>query len=298
MFFIKKFPVLAYFYLAIFFQIILESFPISSSGHLKLLEIINQKFEIFFPISLENFGLNFEILHLPTIFIFFIFFQHNLKLLLINMFKSWKFLEKISIFIFIADFITVIFYFFFKYLNFDFPLWLGFFITGIYLFSLLFCTCHPELVSGSGSRIPGFAKATPDKQVWDDSETRTIKHAFLVGLVQGISLLPGISRFGSTFVALRWLKYEPQTAFFFSFLIEMPLLFAGVLKGFYSLHATNQLLNLSNINLEVIIIIFMASFISYQSLNLMKKIIEKNRVWMISFYMLIPAMISLYLSLG
>ena len=273
MFFIKKFPILAYFYLSIFLQIILESFPISSSGHLKLLEIVNQKFKIFFPISLESFGLNFEILHLPTIFIFFIFFRHNLKLLLVNMFRSWKFLGKISIFVFIADFITVIFYFFFKYLNFDFPLWLGFSITGLYLFSLLFC------------------KMT-------DRVSMSTKHAFIIGLVQGIALLPGISRFGSTFVALRWLKYEPRVAFFFSFLIEMPLLFAGVLKGFYSLHATNQLLNLSNINLEVIIIIFMASFISYQSLNLMKKIIEKNRVWMLSFYMLIPAMISLYLSLG
>jgi len=50
----------------------------------------------------------------------------------------------------------------------------------------------------------------------------TPRQAFLIGIVQGIAVLPGISRSGSTIVAGMWLGLERQTAARFSFLLSLP----------------------------------------------------------------------------
>src|SRR3990167_11335022 len=172
MFLLKKSFCYAYIYAVIILQIILESLPISSSGHLKLLEIINQKFDIFFYFPLQNFGLNYEILHLPSILVIFIFFfQDFLEIILIT-FKSLRNFLQVFAFIFITNSITILFYLFhkFKVLP-EIPLSLGFFITGILLFSLLFCT-----------------KSIKNNNFWP------IKNAFILGIAQGMALFSGISR--------------------------------------------------------------------------------------------------------
>lgn len=265
MFFIQKWFIYRYIFVVIFFQIIIESFPISSSGHLELLKILNEKFIFFLPESLKNFGINIEFLHLPTIFIILIFFRVELIKILQFTFSRFKNFFNVSVFIFFTTFIPVIFYFAQKYkLIFSLPLYINFFITGLIILSLYFCR---------------------DKKTnfW------SYRNGIVLGIVQGFALLPGISRFATVFVAACFLGYKSRDAFFLTFLIELPLLVAGVSKGFYTLYMSG---NLSNFDLNLLYVIFVASTISYICLIFIQKIIEKNKFWMLSFYMLIPAVVS------
>jgi undecaprenyl-diphosphatase len=49
------------------------------------------------------------------------------------------------------------------------------------------------------------------------------RHAFLVGLAQVVSLIPGVSRSGATILAGRSLGYDYETATRFSFLLAIPV---------------------------------------------------------------------------
>ena len=58
------------------------------------------------------------------------------------------------------------------------------------------------------------------------------KQAFLIGIAQGLAVLPGISRSGSTIVASLWLGAERQRAAQYSFLLSIPaILGAFVLQA-------------------------------------------------------------------
>ncbi|MDD2716560.1 MAG: undecaprenyl-diphosphate phosphatase [Candidatus Wallbacteria bacterium] len=62
--------------------------------------------------------------------------------------------------------------------------------------------------------------------------------ALLVGCVQGVSVLPGISRSGSTIAYLLVRRYSLETAFKYSFLISMPAVMGAViLEGHHALKA-------------------------------------------------------------
>jgi len=66
------------------------------------------------------------------------------------------------------------------------PLYIGFAITGLTLFSLK------------------YAPRNYKKFSWDMSD------AVILGLVQALSLIPGVSRFATTYSACSFLRYKPQ----------------------------------------------------------------------------------------
>ncbi len=63
--------------------------------------------------------------------------------------------------------------------------------------------------------------------------TLSAKNAFFVGLGQGFSVLPGISRSGTTTSILLFEGFEPERAFYLSFLLSVPsVLLASIGFGF------------------------------------------------------------------
>jgi undecaprenyl-diphosphatase len=54
-------------------------------------------------------------------------------------------------------------------------------------------------------------------------------HAILLGIVQGIAVVPGISRSGSTIAAALWLGVRPDRAFELSMLMSLPAVLGAVL---------------------------------------------------------------------
>ncbi|ELZ06074.1 undecaprenyl-diphosphate phosphatase [Natrialba asiatica] len=58
-------------------------------------------------------------------------------------------------------------------------------------------------------------------------ETPTLRDSLLVGAVQGVAILPGISRSGVTTSALLFRRYNPSDAFRLSFLLSIPASLGG-----------------------------------------------------------------------
>jgi undecaprenyl-diphosphatase len=63
------------------------------------------------------------------------------------------------------------------------------------------------------------------------ADEMTFLDAVIVGMVQTIAVLPGISRSGSTLVASLWLKLDRQTSVRFSFMLAIPVILGSTILG-------------------------------------------------------------------
>lgn len=253
-----------YLYLVVFLSIILESFPISSSGHLKLLE----SFFNFCPSNVSCFlNENLEyFLHGPTAIVIALFFYNRWKVLLAFN-RSYSIIKKMFVRGIITDGITVAAYFFLLKDSVFLPLWVGFFITAVLLFSLYFKKNNAHVFA-----------------TWNYS------NASILGCAQALALIPGISRLGTTFVVARWLGFSAKKAFELSFLIEWPISAAAALKGTCHLYFNNQLGEL--LHLQMILIIIIAIVGALGGLWIMQQLFFTNKAWLFSFYMIIITMIA------
>lgn len=139
----------------------------------------------------------------------------------------------------------------------QFPLWLGFSVTTLILF-------WPQ--SHLYSRL-------------------SMGKACIIGCVQGIALLPGISRLGITYVTARLCGVHPRTAFYFSCMIEAPLIAVASLKGLYDIRA--------EISLTLIVVSMIAGVITYGALWCAYVMAQKNRWWLFGIYTAILAISAL-----
>lgn len=57
------------------------------------------------------------------------------------------------------------------------------------------------------------------------------RQGLLIGLIQGLAIIPGISRSGSTIAAALYLGVDRQTAFRFSFLLSLPAILGAFVLG-------------------------------------------------------------------
>jgi undecaprenyl pyrophosphate phosphatase UppP len=177
----------------------------------------------------------------------------------------WMITGKIIFLTAIADITTSFFYLLFRFVvNTDlFPLGLGFAITSILLFSLYFC--HP--VHSARWR-------------WQT--------AIALGMVQGLALLPGISRFAITFVGARWLNFSNKKAGEISFLIQWPLITAGFMHGAYHI----RMLSIFDATMLWIMIgSGIAAFISFCWVYYM---LMTNKLWYFAWYLPLPTVVWLY----
>jgi undecaprenyl-diphosphatase len=71
-----------------------------------------------------------------------------------------------------------------------------------------------------------------------EREQPSIAGALLVGVAQGLAVLPGLSRSGSTIAVLLWLGVRPERAFTLSMLISLPAVLGAILIE--SLHVGSE----------------------------------------------------------
>lgn len=242
-------------YVITILPILLESFPISSSGHAKLILDWYNHFYYFSYNVPKNFD---HLLHGPIACIVALFFFERWSFLLFHIKRTWPYIIKIIFFGIITELITIICYGLYSCIDCHiYYLPFGFLVTAALLFSLLYCPVKRE------------------KKIY------TITDAALLGLMQGMALLPGISRFAATFVCARWLGFSDKKSFELSFLIEWPISLAGFFKGLYSLR-TNQQLDLLNSNL--LFAMLLASIGAWFGFYLVSKIVYKKKLWLFSPY--------------
>ena len=94
------------------------------------------------------------------------------------------------------------------------------------------------------------------KQTDQTIESITYKNALIIGLFQSISVIPGVSRAGSSILGALMLGINRKTAAEFSFILAVPTIFAATV-----LDITETKLNFSSNELILLSIGFIASFI-------------------------------------
>ncbi len=181
-------------------QGITEFFPISSSGHLVIFQSL---------FGLKEPQLAFDVfLHFGTLISIIVFFRKDI----ISLFGENR---KTLLFIIIASVPTFIIGFFAKDAVekfFGMPRIVGFMLclTGVWLFAAyIYCKYSRKKERGLG-----------------------VVNSIIVGIAQGIAVMPGISRSGATIATGMLSGLSKEEAFRFSFLLALPAVFgASVLKA-------------------------------------------------------------------
>ncbi len=248
-------------------HIILESLPISSSGHIELINnwiALRAKRE---PIAISS--RTSYLMHIPTLIVVGIFLaMHNawtvategettVEWLISNM-------ALVAIPMLIANTITFGCYLLLKLTKKPvWPLYVGFFITAGSLFSLFHAPQGAEaFLSYVGAAV--------------------------IGIAQGFALLPGVSRLALTFVTGVWLGLIPASSFYFSLIIEFFLILGAVIKA---LSESSQLKEeyLSHLNWRSLVSLAFSSAIAYATLELVFYTAQNNTFAYFGFYLLVLA---------
>lgn len=234
-------------------HVILEVLPISSSGHLFLL--YGKK---YIPEYVEY------CFHIPTAVIISIFLWRYRTMLIGT--GTLKELYIAGAFIVLADIVTAGFYVLLRQQKRAFPLWLGFFVTMLSLFLVRYIS-------------------------YGTVQVLTWKVAFLIGLGQGIALLPGISRLATTVVIGSLYGLTPLLSYLFSLAIQLPLIGAAVLKVLYK---DGLSLFKRYGSIPGILAVLLCSYAAYKLLELILFLFELQATTFLGWYMLLPLSYSFY----
>ncbi len=259
-------------------QVMCEALPISSSGHTILAQRLWYRLTNLSPTPFPEFFDHF--LHGPTIFIIMIVFYKQwftpIRLLITTQdIKLWELFLRIATFVIIADSVTALFYVLqhagFKQLAFvhsGWTLFAGFIITAGLLLSLVFL----------------------DKKNPTNTQPKILSYwsAAVIGFTQGCALvIPGLSRFASTYTIARWFGITPKRALQFSFLIQFPLIFCAFLyNGVYTLIKTPGWHTL--FSPHVLMILGVATLCSLLLFWFSCTMAQWNKLWIFGLYMIIP----------
>lgn len=108
------------------------------------------------------------------------------------------------------------------------------------------------------------------------------KKAFVIGLVQGLAVFPGISRSGSTICAGLLQGVQREECAKFSFLISIPVILGGMIFELYDAVR----FGLNNIDALPCIIGFMVAFVvALFTIKFMMKIVKKGNWWYFAIYL-------------
>lgn len=116
----------------------------------------------------------------------------------------------------------------------------------------------------------------------------TWRQALIIGLVQGVAVLPGISRSGATIAAAMALGMAPVAAFRFSFLISLPAVFGALLLELRHPGA------LTSLGPGAFLGGAIALVVGYACLRLLRGVVDRGNLWSFSVY-LVPVGIWLLL---
>ena len=110
-------------------------------------------------------------------------------------------------------------------------------------------------------------------------ENLGVKHAFILGVVQGLAVIPGLSRSGSTIVAALWCGMQRQEAARFSFLMALPaILGAAVLESRKLDLALGPSLSVLLIGMSG------ALLVGYIALRFLLRLLSQGQLWRFAFY--------------
>ena len=231
-----------------------EWLPISSTGHLKIAEhLMNEKIPLLFDF----------ILHIGTLIVVLLFFRKDIKKMLLALvhldFKTehGKLIPLIIVGSIPAGIIGIILD---EPVNAAFqnilPIAVAFVLCGIMLYSVKFAQ--------------------------EKNDTIGYSTAILVGTIEGIAIIPGISRSGTTIAVALLLGIKREKAFRFSFLLSIPAILSVL--GYNFFQRSGELTSAGIGWPEIITGVVVAMFIGYFALKLVWNILAHKKFHVCAFY--------------
>lgn len=118
------------------------------------------------------------------------------------------------------------------------------------------------------------------------------KQAFLIGVFQGLAVIPGVSRAGAVILGMLILKFKREESVLYSFFLAVPTIISAGLYDFYKT-GFNQIPNQDWLNL---IIGFITSFIfALITIRWFIQYLQKNNLIPFGIYRIIIGLIFLFL---
>ena len=268
----------------IFIQVIAEVLPVSSSGHIFLLRKIWSCLNWSIGENIPWETIDF-LLHIPTFCILLIFFfarwwkmvfQKPISFDVFFQKDAWIRIGNAALFLGSSSLITFLFWWKRYYGYFAVPVTVGFLCTAIAMW------CLKYLPYGKGCELYlGGSRSC----LW---QTRD---GVVLGFIQGAMMNAGFSRFGFTLITGRLLGYNAETAFAISFLLEAPLLFGASIRGLFDLYKNPEIIT-EYFAIPGLFVMLIATILSYFVLKLVHRLVQKDKLHYVAWYMIIPLTIS------
>lgn len=188
-----------------------EFIPVSSSGHLELVQqILGQRG--------DDFHLFLELINIGTLLALLIFFRKRIWGILVDIFSKKNY--KLALNILITSIPAGI---------------LGLLLSKLIEEAPFFSSLYTIAIAmGIVGILMIIVDKLPKLSKLKDENELTKPRALLIGLAQTFALIPGVSRSGSTIVAGRLVGMDSESAAEYSFLASIPIMCGVVLKSFVS----------------------------------------------------------------
>jgi len=119
--------------------------------------------------------------------------------------------------------------------------------------------------------------------------TYNIGAALVLGIAQGLAVVPGISRFAIVYVTSQWIGFNPYRGFLLTWMIFWPLLVAQTIHGVYQL-AQQQLLH-TLVTTPTLTALMATSVIGYGAFCFAARAAHTRTLWLFSLYVALFACI-------
>ncbi|NIO37563.1 undecaprenyl-diphosphatase UppP [Candidatus Bathyarchaeota archaeon] len=231
-----------------------EWLPISSTGHLRLFEnLLNFEVPILYDV----------ILHVGTLVVILVYFRRDIAEMLSSFVRpdsETKYGRAASL-IFVAVVPTALIGYVFGGLIEDtFQAFLSIGVAFLCLGTVLYAS----------------------KLGNEKSDTISYSTALMIGLAQGIAIIPGISRSGATISIALLLGVEQKEAFRFSFLISIPAILGALTYAI--LKESGKLIATGLGWVEILTGTFIAMMVGYFSLQLLWRTLSRRKFHLFSAY--------------
>ncbi len=110
----------------------------------------------------------------------------------------------------------------------------------------------------------------------------TYSVALLIGIAQGIAIIPGISRSGATIATALLIGVKKEKAFRFSFLLSIPAIIGALGLTVYKEHEALASTGFSMV--EVLLGVLAAMAVSYFALKWLRRIVISKKFYLFAFY--------------
>ena len=123
----------------------------------------------------------------------------------------------------------------------------------------------------------------------ESNKTVNKMNALYMGISQGLALLPGISRSGTTLTCGLILGVNKKEALDFSFLMSIPIIFASAIYESFKI-ISSQI----TVNWLGIFVVMISSFVfGILSIKIMLRVVKKNKLYYFSIYLIVLSLVVL-----